>query len=139
MILKSGRWEDNAAMTVEIKMGLDGILRVKLSGDLDTSMVESLRRKFSPYIDAATSESPLNCILSFHQLGKLSFATRRYLTELNQDPRYGAAAYLKPPRKAKVLAQFIKKGSNRDNINYFETEQAAIEWLDGFKHLPVLE
>ena len=126
-------------MTVEIKMGLDGILRVKLSGDLDTSMVESLRREFSPYVDAATSESPLKCILSFHQLGMMSFATRRYLTELNQDPRYGAAAYLKPPRKAKVLAQFIQKGSNRENISFFETEQDAIEWLDAFKQQPAYE
>lgn len=126
-------------MTVDIIMGLDGVLRVVLSGDLDSSIVESLRRQFSPYVEAATAESPLKSIITFQQLGIISFATRHYLTQLNQDPRCGAIAYMKPPRKARVLAQFIQKGSKRENIRFFEAEEDALEWLYAYNPQPVTD
>lgn len=125
-------------MSVDIHMGKDGILRANFSGDLDSSIVEQLRREFTPYIEASTPESPLKSIISFNGLGKISFRTRRYLTELNQDARFGAAAYLQPPRKARVLSQFIHKGSHRNNIRFFETEQEAITWLHQFEERVVL-
>jgi len=120
-------------MSVDIRMGKDGILRAEFSGDLDSSIVEQIRREFTPYIEASTPESPLKSIVTFYQLGKISFKTRRYMTELNQDSRYGAVAYIQPPRKARVLAQFIQKGSHRKNIRFFETEQEAIDWIHQFE------
>lgn len=120
-------------MSVEIRMGRDGILRVTFSSDLDSSIVEQIRREFTPYIEASTPESPLKSIISFKDIGIISFKTRRYLTELNQDSRFGPAAYLQPPRKARVLSQFIKKGSHRENIRFFEHEREAITWLAQFE------
>lgn len=120
-------------MSIEIRMGRDGILRATLSGDLDSSIVEQIRREFTPYIKASTPESPLKSIITFMDLGKISFRTRRYLTELNQDSRFGPAAYIQPPRKARVLSQFIRKGSHRDNIRFFEAEGEAIIWLNQFE------
>ncbi|MEJ2759303.1 MAG: STAS/SEC14 domain-containing protein [Anaerolineales bacterium] len=120
-------------MSVDIRMGKDGILRAEFSGDLDSSVVEQIRREFTPYIEASTPESPLKSIVTFYQLGKISFKTRRYMTELNQDSRYGAVAYIQPPRKARVLSQFIQKGSHRKNIQFFETEQEAINWIHQFE------
>ena len=76
-------------MSVEIRMGRDGILRVTFSSDLDSSIVEQIRREFTPYIEASTPESPLKSIISFKDIGIISFKTRRYLTELNQDSRFG--------------------------------------------------
>lgn len=120
-------------MSVEIQMGRDGILRAVFSGDLDSSIVDQMRREFTPYIEASTPESPLKSIITFKNLGRISFRTRRYLTELNQDSRFGPAAYLEPPRKARVLSQFIQKGSHRNNIRFFDAEGEAISWLYQFE------
>lgn len=125
-------------MSIDIRMGKDGILRAEYSGDLDSSIVEQIRREFTPYIQASTPESPLKSIVTFSQLGKISFRTRRYMTELNQDSRYGAVAYIHPPRKARVLAQFIQKGSHRENIQFFNSEQEAITWIQQFEEQLVI-
>ncbi len=119
-------------MGIDIQMSKDGILRTEFSGDLDSSIVEQFRRQFTPFIEASTPESPLKSIVTFDQLGKISFRTRRYMTELNQDSRYGAVAYVQPPRKARILAQFIQKGSHRNNIQFFDSEQDAINWIHQF-------
>jgi len=117
-------------MTFEIKMGPEGILRIKMEGDLDNGIVENFRREYSPYIIASTPENPLRNIFLLHELGKLSSTIRRYLIELNQDPRFGSSAFIHPTRRAKILGQFILKASQRNNIRFFDDETEAIAWLE---------
>jgi hypothetical protein len=120
-------------MAFKIKMAQDGILRVHLEGDIDQGIVKSFKREYSPYVEASTPEVPLNNIIFLHNLGKLSHAARRYLTELNQDPRYGLAAFINPPRKVRVLGQFIQKATGRDNIKFFNNENEALSWMKNQK------
>jgi hypothetical protein len=116
-------------MAHTIEMGNDGILRVALSGDLERSLVENLKKDYSPFILAATPQNPLRTIIFMESLGKLSSAARNYITELSADPRGGAIAFINPPRRARVLGKFIHKATGKDNIQFFENEAQAVEWL----------
>lgn len=120
-------------MSFKIKMAQDGILRVQLEGDLTQGLIESFKRDYSPYVDAATPEIPLNNIIHMENLGTISYAARQYLTDLLKDERYGMAAFINPPRKARVLGQFIQKASGRQNIQYFSDEKEALSWLKANK------
>lgn len=116
-------------MSFKIELGQDGILRVTLSGDLDRGIVENLRREYDPFVEAATHENPLRNLFYVEELGRLSSSARRYLTTLNSDSRYGPAAFVRPPRRVRVLGQFILKATGRKNISFFDTEDQAINWL----------
>ena len=116
-------------MTFNIKMGPEGILRIRMDGDLDNGIVENFRREYSPYINASTPANPLQNIFLVQNLGKLSILLRKYLIELNQDPRFGFTAFVQPSRRARILGQFILKATRRDNIRYFNDEAEAVEWL----------
>ena len=120
-------------MSFKIKMAQDGILRVQLEGDLTQGLIESFKRDYSPYVEASTREIPLNNIIYMENLGTLSYEARQYLTELLKDERYGLAAFINPPRKARVLGQFIQKATGRHNIRYFTNEKEALSWLKEHK------
>lgn len=120
-------------MAFNIRMAQDGILRVQIEGDLTQGIVESFKREYTPYVEAATPEIPLNNIIFMNNLGILSHSARLYLTDLLKDPRYGLAAFVNPPRKARVLGQFIKKATGRDNIQFFNNENDALSWLKNHK------
>lgn len=120
-------------MAFRIKMAQDGILRVQLEGDLTQGLIESFKREYAPYIEAATPENPLNNILYMEKMGTITYPARQYLTELLKDKRYGMAAFINPPRKARVLGQFILKASNRQNIQFFSNEKEALSWLKANK------
>jgi hypothetical protein len=116
-------------MAHTIQMGNDGILRVTLSGDIERGMVDTLRNDFSPFVLAATAQNPLKSLFFVEALGKLSSVARKYLTELSADPRVGLIAFIKPPRRVKVLGKFIHNATGKDNIQFFEDESQAIAWL----------
>ena len=116
-------------MAFKINMEQDGILRIHLEGDLTQGNVESFKREHLPYVEASTSEIPLKSIIFVEHLGRLSSSARHYLTDLNRDPRYGFAAYVQPSRRARVLGEFIKKATGRDNIKYFKNETDALTWM----------
>ncbi|HKJ26270.1 MAG TPA: STAS/SEC14 domain-containing protein [Anaerolineales bacterium] len=120
-------------MTFMIQMEQDGILRIHLEGDITQGIVKSFKREYTPYVDASTAEIPLKNLLYLENLGSISQAARHFLTELNQDPRYGMAAFVSPPRKARVLGQFIQKATGRDNIQFFNNETEALSWLKNHK------
>lgn len=121
-------------MSFEIKMGPEGILRIKLSGNLDNGIVETIRREYSPYVDASTQENPLFNMFFLTDLERLSSSIRHYFIELNRDPRYGYSAYVKPSRRAKVLGQLIQKATRREKIQFFDQETEAIQWLQSNKN-----
>lgn len=120
-------------MPFEIRMGSDGILRIIFSGDLDHTVLDTLQRELSPYVEASTPGKPLKNMMYFQQIGQLSPTVRRYLSDLNQDERLGQTAFIHPPRKARVLGKFMLNASGRDNIRYFEQEGEAITWLQNHK------
>ena len=110
-------------------MGIDGILRATLSGNLEGAALENFRSTLAPILAAATSSDPLRVILLMNGLGSLSSAARRFLTELGGDPRIGALAFMQPPRRARVLAIFILKATGKSNIRLFADENEAVAWL----------
>jgi hypothetical protein len=116
-------------MALEVNMGDDGILRIKISGDMDRFAVEHLQREIVPFMDAATQENRLNNIIFPENLGRISYAARRFFTDLNHNPRYGMVAIVNPPRAVRVLGRFILKATQRDNLDFFENEEQAISWI----------
>jgi hypothetical protein len=116
-------------MAHNIQMGNDGFLRVILYDDLDRGVVESFRRDFAPFIEAATPQNPLKTIFFMDSLGKISSTARKYFTDLNADPRLGLVAFINPPRRARVLGKFILRATGKNNIHNFENENQALEWF----------
>ena len=116
-------------MAFNIKMAQDGILRVKIDGDITHGLIESFKREYSPYVEASTPEIPLHNIIYLEKLGSISYDARKFLMTLFKDQRYGLAAFINPPRNARVLGKFIEKATGRHNIRYFTNEQEALSWL----------
>lgn len=116
-------------MAITIKMGDDGILRMHISGNLDNVQVKKLRREITPFLEASTPEHPLNTISTTEKIGKVSFASRKYFTEINSHPCMGLLAILNPPRVVRILGKFIVMATKRDNINFFSDEAEAIAWI----------
>jgi len=120
-------------MALEVIMEDDGILRIKISGDMDKVAVDNLQREIKPFMEAATPESPLNNIVFPQNMGKISYAARRYFTDLNNNSQYGKVAFVNPPRAMRVLSKFILKATNRDNIGFFDNEEQSISWIKSDK------
>jgi hypothetical protein len=116
-------------MPTRIHMPNDGILRAALEGDLGRAEIEIFRREYTPFLQAATADHPLNMIAETAKLGRLSSAARQYFTEINHDRRTGLIAILNPPRAARVLSRFINKATGRNNIQFFESEEDAVAWV----------
>lgn len=123
-------------MPHQLNMGQDGILRTTLAGDLDRSVIDRLREDYQPFLDAATTLNPLNNLLHTPRVGKISSAARRFFTELTGDPRFGLAAIINPPRRVRVLGKFILKATGRQNINFYQSEENALDWLKARVNLP---
>jgi hypothetical protein len=116
-------------MALEVFMEDDGILRIKISGNMDKVTVDNLQREIKPFMEAATPEKPLNNIIFPENIGKISYAARRYFTDLNHNSQYGKVAIVKPPRAFRVLGKFVLKATNRNNIGFFENEAQSISWI----------
>ncbi len=116
-------------MVYQIEMGLDNILRITLSGNLDRTTLGSLKREFIPYVEASTIEKPLKNIVFTQNLQTLSNEARKYFMQLSRDPRYGQTAFINPSPRAKVLGIFINKAVGKQKIHFFNSEDIAIGWL----------
>lgn len=116
-------------MAITIKMGDDGILRMHISGDMDNVQVKNLQREITPFLEASTPEHPLNVISTTGEIGKVSFASRKYFAEINKHPCMGLFSILNPPRVVRILGRFIIAATKRDNIKFFSDETEAIAWI----------
>lgn len=116
-------------MAHELSMKADGILRTTIAGDLDRSVIDTLQGDYRSFLEASTPAAPLNNILFTARVGRISSAARRFFTELTNDPRFGSAAIIDPPRRVRVLGKFILKATGRENIHYFNSEEEALNWL----------
>jgi hypothetical protein len=116
-------------MALEVTMEDDGILRIKISGDMDKAAMDNLQREIKPFMEAATPENPLHNIIFPENMGRISYAARRYFTDLNHNSQYGKVAIVNPPRSVRVLGMFVSKATNRDNIGFFEDEEQSISWI----------
>ena len=116
-------------MAHDLYMGEDGILRIKQQGDFDRTSVEALMKDYTPFIEAATEIAPLNIIFDASETVKLSPASRRTLTEMNKDPRFGKMAIIGASRMIRVFASFISKATNRNNIKLVSSDPEAVQWI----------
>lgn len=116
-------------MTHTIRMGNDGILRVSLIGDVSKSDFEAYQRDLTAFLDASTPENPLNTILDASQTAKLSSASRQGITQINKDPRIGQMAVLGASRPTRVFINFLLKATQRDNVDFFESDDNAVDWI----------
>ncbi len=116
-------------MTHEIHMGEDGLLRIAFTGDLDLLDMNAFLKDFNPFRNAATPEAPLNFILDSGQTGRYASAARKFFAELNRDPRVGKIGVINPTRYTRVLVPFILKATQRDNIQFLDSEAECVVWL----------
>jgi hypothetical protein len=116
-------------MALYVTMENDGILRIRISGDMDKVQVDHLKNELSPFLDAATNENPLNSVIVPENIGKLSYYARRFFAEVNQDSRVGTLAIINPPRAVRILGKFIVKATKSDKFTFFSEEAEAVEWI----------
>ena len=116
-------------MAHEISLGSDGILRLAFIGDVDKTDIQLFLKDLQPFLDAATEQAPLHCIVYADKVGNYSTAARRTFSQLNADPRVGLAAIIRANRVTRVLAQIVSKATNKDNLKNFFNENEAILWI----------
>jgi len=116
-------------MAHEINMGSDGLLRVKMWGDFGKLEGDQFYQDMSVYLESANAENPVNSIMDIEGIQTMSAAARKHFTDLNSDPRFGYAAFVKAPRPVRVLTKFILKATGRKNIEFFYNESDAAAWL----------
>lgn len=116
-------------MAHEIQMGLDGILRTRVLGDMDRIAMDALLKDLQPYFEAATDQARLNMILDSSQINKLSSYARKRFTLMNQDTRIGKIAILNASRSMRVFTSFVNKATLRNNIQLFDRDDQAINWI----------
>ena len=120
-------------MTHNIKMGSDGILRVAFIGDVSRADFEAYHRDITPFIEASTPENPLYIILDTHQTGKLSSTVRQGFTQLNRDLRLGHTGIIGASRPIHVFINFLLKATQRNNVEFFDSDENVVEWLNKTK------
>jgi hypothetical protein len=115
----------------EMKMGQDGILRVKFSGFLDGEEAEAYIREYEGYVKHATVDEPLHTLSDAQEMTKMSSSARKLFIESFSSPdvRVGKTAIVGASRYLRVLAGFILKAVGRDNIRLFASEEEALPWL----------
>jgi hypothetical protein len=116
-------------MAHSITMENDGILRIRLSGNVDQVQVKHLKADLEIFLAAATQENPLNSIIFPENIGKLSHNARKFFAEVNRDTRIGMLAIMNPPRPIRILSRFISKATKGENINFFSNETEAVAWI----------
>lgn len=120
-------------MAHELKMDEDGILRIKFIGDTGKDDAAAYLQDLQPFLETATAKTPLNMLIYVEQAERFSGAARKAFDQLNQDARTGKLAYLGANRFIRVLASFVSKASNRNNMRFFDTEAEALTWLKSTK------
>lgn len=115
----------------EMRMGQDGILRIKFEGFFDTEDVKAYFDEYYAHLAHATPEKPLHALADLKEMTKMSSAARKTIIETfgDSDARIGKTALVGASRYLRVLASFILKAVRRDNIRLFATEEEALPWL----------
>lgn len=115
----------------EMRMGQDGILRVKFEGYFEREDVEAYFNEYYAYLADATPEKPLHALADLGTVTKMSSAARKTIIEAfdSSDPRIGKTAVIGASRYLRVLTGFILKAVGRDNIRLFATEEEALPWF----------
>jgi hypothetical protein len=116
-------------MAITVTMENDGILRIKISGEMGKVQVGYLQDEIAPFLDAATDENPLNSIILPENIGKLSYYARRFFAEAIQNTKVGMLAIMDPPRAVRILGRFIFKATRSEKIRFFTNETEAVEWI----------
>ena len=116
-------------MAITVTMENDGILRIKISGEMDKVQVDYLQDEIAPFLDAATDENPLNSIILPENIGKLSYYARRFFAEVIQNTKVGMLAIMDPPRAVRILGRFIFTATKSEKIRFFSNETEAVEWI----------
>jgi hypothetical protein len=117
-------------MPYQLIKGEDGVLRLLLDGDLGNDDAKTLPRDIAPFLEAATEAEPLVALVDSTRSEKVSSRARRFLADLNSDPRMGKVAILGARRYGRVLIGFIIRATGRDDyFRFFDSEEEAVSWL----------
>ena len=120
-------------MAHELDLIEEGIVRLAFIGDITDADVDAFLQGFLPFMEATTTDHPLGLLIDASRDGKMVPSARRNFTDLNKDPRLGYIAISNINRFNRVVATFIMKATGRNNIRFFDSEAAALAWLQSVK------
>jgi hypothetical protein len=103
---------------------------VSFAGNLDYSEMSSFQKDFNVFLEAATEINPVHSLAQISAIGNISAEARDIFIELNQDNRFGYMACIGDNRRFRVLAKFMAKAAERDNLGFFAQEEDAITWIN---------
>lgn len=120
-------------MTHEIKMGDDGILRVKFIGDVHQKDLLAYAQDCASILEALPESETVHFLVDLRQLGRSSLAARKDSLDVfaSPDPRIGNSALVGSSRYIRVLGSFVMRAVGRDDFRFFDSEDEALRWLIG--------
>ena len=118
-------------MAHEIKMGDDGILQVKMVGDVDQEGWAAYAQDIASILDTLPETETVHFLVDLRQMGKSSLAARKDSLDIfrNPDPRIGKSALVGANRYIQVLGSFVMSAAGRDDFRFFDSEDEALAWL----------
>lgn len=117
-------------MSYELYMSEDGTVRMTFASNIDPSDMRAFMNDFNVFLEAATEKNPVHSIAHISAIDNISAEARATFIQLNQDNRFGYMACIGNNRRFRVLAKFMENAAGRNNIQMFDIEEDAINWLN---------
>ena len=106
------------------------IARLDLIGDFDAQDAMEYPSELAPFLEQAHAMGKkLHIYTDTTHFGKLSVEGRRVFSDANKDSRQGKVAATGVNRLLGMMARFIMVASGRNNIQFFSSEDEALQWL----------
>lgn len=105
----------------------DNILYINAIGELDDRLVAIHKKINLKFLNMV--EGKLNYMLDFNKAGKQSKEARKTWDELKLHEKVGKAAIYGVHPVARIVAFFVIGFSKKNNIQFFKTEEEALNWL----------
>ena len=116
-------------MTHKIYPLSDNILKTAFIGDVSIEDMDAYLSDVGGVLQKHAHDGPIYLLVDVSQEGHIVFAARQKLIKMTSSEKIANVAIFNGSRSNKVLGDFMMKASNRENLNYFESEVEARNWL----------
>ncbi|MBN1821310.1 MAG: STAS/SEC14 domain-containing protein [Prolixibacteraceae bacterium] len=105
----------------------DNIIKVKAVGE-ETMEKAEIQKEISLKL-ANSLEGKIKYLIDLNRSGKSSHEARNIWKELSENEKTAKVAMFGMHPVARVIASFVSDITNKKEMRFFKTEEAAIKWL----------
>ena len=116
-------------MTHKIYELSDNILKTAFIGDVSLDDMDAYLGDVEAILQKHASRGPIYLLVDVSQERHIIIEARQKLIKMTSSEQIANVAIFNASRANKILGDFMMKASKRENLNYFESEADARNWL----------